>query len=96
MATIAVLVLDLDLTLQGIGGELKGQTHLDEPCVAKKTILHAVRRKNELILALQAKILDMANIKAGLQLTMNALQKKVRASKYRACKAVVVPIVVRG
>ena len=96
LATIAILYLDLDLTLRGIGGELKGRTHLDEPCVAKKTILHAVRRQNEVILDLQAKILDMENIGAGLQLTVNALQKGVRASKYRSCKAVVVPIVVQG
>ena len=41
MVTIAVLGLDLELTLQGIGEELKGRTHLDEPYVAKKTILHA-------------------------------------------------------
>ena len=57
MSTIAVLGLELDLTLWGIGDELKGPTHLDEPCVAKKTILYAVRRQNEMILSLQAKIL---------------------------------------
>ena len=71
----AVLGLELDLTLRGIGGEFKGWTHLDKPYVAKKQILHAVRRQNEVILALQAKILDMAKIDAGLQITMNALQK---------------------
>ena len=48
------------------------------------------------ILALQAKLLDMENIEARLQLTMNALQKEVGASKYRACEAVVVPIIVQG
>ena len=90
------LGLELDLTLRGIEEELKGRTHLDEPYVAKKTILYAVRQQNEVILALQAKILDMAKIEAGLQLTMNALQKEVGASKYRACKAVVVPIIVQG
>ena len=63
--------------------------------MAKKTILHAVWWKNEVIPALQAKILGMAKIEAGLQLTMNALQKKVGASKYRACEAVVVPIIVQ-
>ena len=67
--------------LRGIGEELKCRTHLDKPYVAKKTILHAVRRQNEVILALQEKILYMANIEAGLQLTMNALQKEVGASK---------------
>ena len=82
--------------LRGIGEELKGRTHRDKPYVAKKTILHAVRRKNEEILSLQAKILDMANIEAGLQLTMNALQKEVETSKYRACEAVVVPFIVQG
>ena len=96
MAAIAVLGLELDLTLWGIGEEIKGRTHLDEPYVAKKTILHAVRRQNEVILALQTKILDMENIEAGLQLTMNALHKEVGASKYRAYEAVVVPIVVQG
>ena len=95
MAAIAVLGLELDLTLQVIGEELKGRTHLDEPYVDKKTILHDVWWQNEVILALQAKILDMENIEAGLQITMNALQKEVRASKYRACEAVVVPIVVQ-
>ena len=59
MTTIAVLGLELDLTLQGIGEELKGRTHLDEPYVAKKTVLHAVQQQNEVILALQANILDM-------------------------------------
>ena len=60
MSIIAVLGLELYLTIQSIGEELKGQTHLDEPYVAKKTILHAIRRKNEVIMALQAKILVMA------------------------------------
>ena len=60
MATIAVLGLELDLTLQGIGEELKGRTHLEEPYVTKKTVLHAVRQKNEVILALQANILDIS------------------------------------
>ena len=55
--------------------------------MTKKTILHAVRRQNEVILALQVKILYMEKIEAGLQLTMNALQKEVGASKYRACSA---------
>ena len=73
MATIAVLGLELDLMLRGIGEELKGQTHLDEPYVAKKTILHAARRQNELIPVLQAKILKMAKIEAGFQLPMNDL-----------------------
>ena len=85
----------MDLTLLGIGEELKGRTHLDKPYVAKKSILHAVWQKNEVILALKAKILDMANIEAGLQLAMNALQKEVGASKYRAYEAVVVPIIVQ-
>ena len=71
------------LTLRGIGEELKGRTHLNKPHVAKKTILHAVWRQNELILAPQTKIL-------------HALQKEVGASKYRACEAVVVPIIVQG
>ena len=93
MATIAVLGLELDLTIRGIGEDLKCRTHLDEPYVAKKTILHAVRRHNEMILALQAKIFDMAKIEAGLQLTMNALQKEVGVSKYRTCEAVVVPLI---
>ena len=91
-----VLGLELDLTLLSIGEELKGRTHMDKPYVAKKTILHAVFQKNEVILALQAKILDMAKIDSGLQLTMNALQKEVGASKYRAYEAVVVPIIVQG
>ena len=93
IATIVVLGLDLELTLRELGEYLKGRTHLDEPYVAKKTILHAVRRQNEVILALQAKMLDMAKIDSGLQLTMDALQKEVGASKYRACEAVVVPII---
>ena len=63
-----VLGLERDLTLRGIGEELKGRTHQDKPYVAKKTTLHAVWRQNELILALQAKILY-------------ALQKEVGASK---------------
>ena len=92
MATISVLGLELDLALQGIGENLKGRTHLEKPYVAKKTILHAVWRQNEVILAMQEKILDMAKIEAGLQLTMIVLQKGVGASKYRACEAVVVPI----
>ena len=66
METIAVLGLDLDLTLQGIGEELKGRTRLYKPYVAKKTILHVVRRQNEVILALHAKILDMEKIEARL------------------------------
>ena len=56
------------MKLRGIGEELKGRTHLDKLYLAKKTILHAVRRHNELILALQAKILY-------------ALQKEVGVSK---------------
>ena len=86
MATIAVLGLELDLTLRGIGEELKGRTHLDKPYVSKNTILHAVRRQNEVILALQAKILQMADIEAGLQLAMNNLQKEVRAFRKTAEK----------
>ena len=96
MATIEVLVFELDLAIRGIGEELKGQTHLDKPYVANKTILHAVRRQNEVILAMQEKILDMAKIEAGLQLTMNALQKEVGASKYKYCEAGVAPIIVQG
>ena len=49
-----------------------------------------------MILALQAKILDMANIEADIQLTINALRKGVVASKYRDCEAVVIPVVVQG
>ena len=49
--------------------------------MAKKTILQAVRRQNEVILALQANILYIAKIKAGLQLTMNDRQKEVGESK---------------
>ena len=86
MATIAVLGLDLDLTLQGIGGGLKGQTHLDKPYVAKKTTLNDVRRKNEVVLALQAKILNKVEIEAGLQLNMNYLQKEVRVFRKTADK----------
>ena len=86
--------LVIELTLQGIGEELKCRTHLDEPYVAKKAILLAVRRQNEVILALQTRMLDMAKIEAGLQLTMNNLQKGVGASKYRSCRKVVIPIVV--
>ena len=33
--------------LRGIGGGFKGRTHLENSYVAKKTILHAVRRQNE-------------------------------------------------
>ena len=69
--------------LRGIGEELKGWTHMDKPYVAKKTILHAVRRQNELILALQAKI-------------SYALQKEVGASKKRSCMVAVVPITDQG
>ena len=65
--------LEMELTLRGIWEELNGQTHLEKPNVANKTILHAVRRQNEVILSLQAKILDMAKIEAGIQLTINAL-----------------------
>ena len=45
--------------------------------MAKKKTLHSVWRKNEVILALQAKILEMVEIEAGLQLTMNNMQKEV-------------------
>ena len=62
----------------------------------QQMILHAVWRKNEVILALQAKILDMSKIEAGLQFTMNSLQKEVESSKYRTCEAVVVPIILQG
>ena len=75
------LGLERDLKLRDIGEELKGRTHMEKPYVAKKTILNAVRRQKEVILALQTKILYMAKIEAGLQLTMNALQKEVGASK---------------
>ena len=91
-----VLGLETDLTLRGIGEDLKGQTHLDKPYVSKKTILHTIWRQNEVILDVQANILNMENIEAGLQLTMKALQKEVEASKYRACETVVVPIIVQG
>ena len=84
------------MTLRGIGEELKGRNHMEKPHVAKKKILHVVWRQNEVILALQAKILDMAKIEAGLQFTMNALQKEVGVSKYRACEAFVVPIIIKG
>ena len=84
------------MTLLGIGEEIKGRTHLDKPYVAKKTILHAVWWKNEVIPALQAKILGLAKIEAGLQLTMNSLQKEVGVSKYRPYESVVVPISVQG
>ena len=86
MATIAFLGHKLDLMIRGIGEELKGWTHLDKPYVAKKMILQAVWRQNELILALQAKILEMAEIEAGLQLTMNDLQKEVIAFRNTAEK----------
>ena len=49
--------------------------------MAKKTILHAVQRQNEVIMDLQANILYKENIEAGLQLTMNTLQKELGASK---------------
>ena len=65
LGNIAVLGLEQDLKLWGIGGELKGRTHLDKPYVAKKTILRAVRGQNEVILALQAKILYMAKIESA-------------------------------
>ena len=74
------------MTLRGIGEELKGQTHLDEQYVAKKTILHAVRRQNEVILALQAKLLEIAYIEDGLQIAMNDLQKEVGALQKTAKK----------
>ena len=79
MPTISFLFLELYLTIWGIGEEPKGQTHWDEPYVAKQKILHVVWRKNEVILALQAKILEMAEIEVWLQLTMNNLQKEVGA-----------------
>ena len=60
-----------------MGGGLKGRTHLDETYMNKKTTLHAVRWQNEVILALQAKILEMAEIDAGIQITINDLQKEV-------------------
>ena len=81
--------------LRCIKEEIKGWTHWEKLYVAKKTIRHAVWRQNEEILALQVKIFDMAKIEAGLQLAMNALQKEVGASKYRAYEAVVVPIIVQ-
>ena len=62
MATIAFLGPKRDLFIPTIGEELKGQTQLDEPYVAKKTTLHAVRRQNEVILFLQSKILEMVEI----------------------------------
>ena len=52
MATIAVLGPELELTLRGIGEDLKGRTHLYKPYEANKTILHAVWRQNEVIMAL--------------------------------------------
>ena len=54
---IVVLGLERELTLRGIGEELNGRTHLYKPYVAKKTILCAVRRQNEVIMDLQAKTL---------------------------------------
>ena len=84
------------MTLRCIGGELKGRTHLDKPYVAKKTIPHAVWRQNEVILDLQAKILDMAKSESRLQLTINAMQKEVGASKYIASEAVVISVIVQG
>ena len=84
------------MTLRGIGEELKGCTHMDKPYMAKKTILHAVQRQNEVILALYAKILDMEKIEARLHLAMNAFQKGVVTSKYRDCEAVVVPVIIQG
>ena len=86
IATIAVLGLKLDLMLRGIGKDLKDWTHLDEPYVVRKMILHAVRRQNELILDLQAKILEMVEIEARFQLTMNDLQKEVGAFRKTAKK----------
>ena len=68
METIAVLGLEMNLTLRGIGEELKVQTHLDKPCVAKKTILHTVRRQNEVILTCRRRYIY-------------ALQKEVGVSK---------------
>ena len=96
MANIAVLGLEMVLTLRVIWEEIKGHNYLDKPYVAKKTILHAVQWQNEVILALQAKILDMAKSEAGLQLIMDALQKEAGASKYRDCEAVLVPIILQG
>ena len=64
MANIAVLGLEIELMLRGIGEELKGRTHLDELYVAKKTIMHTFWRQNEVILALQAKILYIEKIEA--------------------------------
>ena len=84
------------MKLRGIGEELKGQTHLYKPYVAKKTIRHAVWRQNEVILALQAKILYIAKIEAGLQLTMNALQKEIGYHKYISWEVIVFPIIVQG
>ena len=75
MSTIVILGLELELTPRGIGEDLKGRTHLDEPYVAKKTIMYAVWQQNEVILVLQAKILEMTEIEAGLQLSINNLQK---------------------
>ena len=54
--------------------------------MANKTILHAVRRQNEVILTLQAKIMEMTDIKAGLQITMNDLHKEVGAFRKTAEK----------
>lgn len=72
-----VLGPELDLTLRGIGEELKGRTQLDEPYVDKKTILRALREQNQVIMAMQTKILEMVEVEAGLQRTVDSLQEEV-------------------
>ena len=73
----AVLGPELDLFLRGIGKDLKGKTQLEEPHVDKRTIIHAVREQNNVILTLQEKILRMAEVEKGMQKTLNLLQQKV-------------------
>ena len=73
----AVLGPELDLFLRGIGRDLEGKIHLEEPYVDKRTIIHAVREQNNVILTLQERILRMNEIEEGMQKTLDLLQRKV-------------------
>ena len=75
--TAVILGPELDNYLRKIGEELKGKTQLEEPYVDKRTIVHAVRTQNKVILALQGRIHQMEEVEKGLQKNVNYLLQKV-------------------
>ncbi len=75
--TAAILGPELDHYLRNIGEELKGKTQLEEPYVDKRTIVHAVREQNKVILTLQGRILQMEEIEKGMQKNIDYLLQRV-------------------